>query len=141
MMPGNPVDTRSARCYFRNMFENNDLFKTLIQLRPDGAAEPVSRREASAGSLWTLSAFHAEDDRAVHSDVWERHARGHEVLVVLSGAFRVHLRDEGHVATLTAGRSFIVPPGRWHRLSVDEPGDLLSITPRAGTEHEKAVAP
>ncbi|MEV6646987.1 cupin domain-containing protein [Amycolatopsis sp. NPDC051371] len=124
------------------MFENYDLFKTLIQLRPSGVAEPATRREAiaDAESLWTISAFHAEDDRAVHSEVWERHANGHEVLVVLSGALRVHLREEGHVVTLTAGRSFIVPPGRWHRLSVDEPGDLLSITPRAGTEHERAVA-
>ncbi|MEU8634139.1 cupin domain-containing protein [Amycolatopsis sp. NPDC048633] len=127
------------------MFENYDLFKTLIQLRPSGVAEPAEhRREALTGtdgeSLWTISAFHAENDRAVHSDVWERHSKGHEVLVVLSGALRVYLREEGHVATLTAGRSFIVPPGRWHRLSVDEPGDLLSITPRAGTEHERDVA-
>ncbi|WIV57177.1 cupin domain-containing protein [Amycolatopsis nalaikhensis] len=123
------------------MFENYDLFSTLIQLRPDGVAEAADRREAlrgTDGSLWSVGAFHAEDDRAVHSDVWERHTRGHEVLVALSGTFRVHLRDEGLVATLTAGRSFIVPPGRWHRLAVEEPGDLLSITPRAGTEHEKA---
>lgn len=126
------------------MSENYDLFKTLIQLRPSGAAEPAERREALRGtdgeSLWTLGAFHAEDDRAVHSDVWERHTQGHEVLVVLSGALRIYVRDEGLVATLTAGHSFIVPPGRWHRLAVEEPGDLLSITPRAGTEHEKAVA-
>ena len=124
------------------MFENYDLFKTLIHLRAGGVAHPTDRREARAGgeNLWTVGAFHAEDDRAVHSHVWERHPDGHEVLVVLSGALRVHLRDEGLVTTLTAGRSFVVPPGRWHRLTVEEPGDLLSITPRAGTEHERAVA-
>ncbi|MCR6484504.1 cupin domain-containing protein [Amycolatopsis sp. OK19-0408] len=125
------------------MFENYDLFKTFIQLRTGGVAESVNRREALAGageSLWTIGAFHAEDDHAVHSDVWERHTQGHEVLVVLSSALRVYVREEGLVATLTAGQSFIVPPGRWHRLAVEEPGDLLSITPRAGTEHEKAVA-
>jgi mannose-6-phosphate isomerase-like protein (cupin superfamily) len=125
------------------MFENYDL-NTLIQLRPGGVAEPTGRREALAGtdgeSLWTVGAFRAETDRDVHADVWERHARWQEILVVLSGALRVYLRDEGHVATLTAGRSFLVPPGRWHRLAVEEPGALLSITPRAGTEHEKAVA-
>ncbi|WP_072477545.1 cupin domain-containing protein [Amycolatopsis australiensis] len=119
------------------MFENYDLFSTLIQLHAGGVAKLVNRRDAPG--LWTVGAFHAESDRAVHSDVWERHPGGHEILVVLSGELHVHLRDEGHVVTLTAGRSFLVPPGCWHRLTVGEPGDLLSITPRAGTEHEKAV--
>jgi mannose-6-phosphate isomerase-like protein (cupin superfamily) len=126
------------------MFENYDLFKTLIRLREGGVAEPVDRREGFTGgeSLWTVGAFHAESDRSVHADHWERHPQGHEVLVVLSGALGVHLRDEGPepVVTLTAGQSFIVPPGRWHRLAVEEPGDLISITPRTGTEHERAVA-
>jgi len=130
------------------MFENYtvDLFDTPVQLREGGLVENAeSRARGSAGDdagLWTMGAFHADDDHAVHSDVWERHPGGHEVLCVLSGAFRVHLRDHGDgtepVATLTAGRSFIVPAGRWHRLSVAEPGDLLSITPRPGTEHERS---
>ena len=78
-------------------------------------AEPVDRREGFTGaeSLWTVGAFHAETDRSVHADHWERHPHGHELLVVLSGALRVHLREQGRepVATLTAGQSFIVPPG------------------------------
>jgi quercetin dioxygenase-like cupin family protein len=54
----------------------------------------------------------------------------------------VHLRDHdpAPVAVLTAGRSFIVPAGRWHRLAVAEAGDLITITPRAGTEHERTAA-
>jgi mannose-6-phosphate isomerase-like protein (cupin superfamily) len=129
------------------MFENYtvDLFDTMIQLRDGRVAEPANRRDALPGAgnpgLWTMGAFHADGDRSVHADVWERHPAGHEVLCVLSGQFRVYLRDHGDgsepVAHLSAGGSFIVPPGRWHRLSVVEPGDLLSITPRPGTEHEK----
>jgi mannose-6-phosphate isomerase-like protein (cupin superfamily) len=130
------------------MFENYDLFKTMIQLRPDGSAEasgPGDRHAALTGdaqSLWTIGAFHAEDDRAVHAGYWERHPHGHEVLFVSAGALRVYLRDEGPepVTTLRAGQSFIVPPGRWHRLAVEEPADLLSITPRSGTEHERDAA-
>lgn len=87
-----------------------------------------------------MAAFHADSDRAVHPDVWECHPSGQELLCVLSGAVQIHLRDSGHgiepVATVTAGQSFIVPVGRWHRLSVIEPGDLLAITPPAGTRHE-----
>jgi hypothetical protein len=41
------------------------------------------------------------------------------------------------VATLTPGQSIIVPVGRWHRLAVHEPGDLLAITPRVDNHHEK----
>ena len=131
------------------MFENYDLFKTMIHLRPDGSAEASDpgggRRASPAGdtqSLWTIGAFHAESDTAVHAGYWERHPHGHEVLLVFSGALRVYLRDEGPepVTTLRAGQSFVVPPGRWHRLAVEEPADLLSITPRSGTEHEKAAA-
>jgi quercetin dioxygenase-like cupin family protein len=126
------------------MFENYDLFESVIQLRSGAVAEPADRpaalRNADGESLWTVSAFHADNDQAVHADHWERHPDGYEVIVALSGVLRVHLRDQPHVITLTAGKSFIVPPGQWHRLTIDEPGDLLSITPRAGTEHDR-VAP
>jgi len=106
-------------------------------------AEPSTRTslsDVSSADAWTVVAFHADSDRAVHSDVWERHPAGQEVLCVLSGAVDVYLRDRGDgtepAATVTAGEAFVVPPGRWHRLSVVEPGDLLAITPPAGTEHQ-----
>src|SRR5690242_11852771 len=109
-----------------------DLFDTLIHLRQGGvaeAAEPRTRANALAGrgdaSVWTVGAFHADSDQAVHADVWERHPGGYEVLCVLSGAMHVYLRDRGDgtvpVATLTPGQLFIVPVGRWHRLAVVEP--------------------
>jgi mannose-6-phosphate isomerase-like protein (cupin superfamily) len=132
------------------MFENSvnpiNLFDTLIQLRQGGVAEPSMRsRDADPGragaGLWTLTAFHADSDQALHSDVWECHPTGQEVLCVPSGAIHIYLRDHGAgakpVATLTAGQCFIVPVGQWHRLSVSEPGDLLAITPRVDTQHER----
>ncbi|MGA8117084.1 MAG: cupin domain-containing protein [Actinocatenispora sp.] len=133
------------------MFENYsvDLFDTLIHLREGGEAVPTARRNPKRAGhgdtgLWTLTAFHADSDRAVHADVWERHPSGHEVLCALNGELRVYLRDHGDgtvpVATLTPGRSFIVPAGQWHRLAVVEPGDLLVVTPRDGTEHERVDA-
>lgn len=118
-----------------------DLFETLIHLRDDGSAEPSARGGAAGAGLWTVAAHRADDDAALHSDVWERHPTGDEVLCVLSGALAVHLRDHGDgsepFATLTAGRSFVVPAGHWHRLTVVEPAELLAITPRPGTRHER----
>lgn len=134
------------------MFENSthtlDMFDNLIRLRQDGVVDVVERTArghalaglGEAGS-WTVGAFHADSDEAVHSHLWERHPNGHEVLCLLSGTMRVQLRDQGDgrspVATLTSGRSFVVPAGRWHRPAVVEPGDLLSITPRTDTQHQK----
>jgi hypothetical protein len=36
-----------------------------------------------------------------------------------------------------AGTAVIVPRGRWHRLELDAPSDLMSITLRHGTRPER----
>jgi mannose-6-phosphate isomerase-like protein (cupin superfamily) len=129
------------------MFLNSstfDLFDSVIRLR-DGrtvqAGTRASLADADSPAEWIVAAFHADSDQAVHPDVWERHPSGQELLCVLSGALHVYLRDLGDdtrpAATVTAGESFVIPTGRWHRLSVVEPGDLLAITPPAGTQHER----
>ncbi|GAA2234410.1 hypothetical protein GCM10010430_13920 [Kitasatospora cystarginea] len=38
---------------------------------------------------------------------------------------------------LPAGSAVIVPRGRWHRLELDGPSDLMSITLRDGTRLER----
>jgi mannose-6-phosphate isomerase-like protein (cupin superfamily) len=126
---------------FRNQIKTFELSQAAIQLRDDGTAEPSTSRGVTDPGAWTVASFHADTDRALHSDVWECHRSGHELLSVLSGAVNVHLRDEGDgdeaVVTLTPREALIVPVGRWHRLTVEEPADLLVITPRAGTRHER----
>ncbi|SPM29630.1 hypothetical protein MTAB308_3122 [Mycobacterium terramassiliense] len=87
-----------------------------------------------------MAAFHVTDNGSVHSDVWERHPAGDEVLCLLSGAITVHLRgqvaEEAVTGALRAGTCWVVPAGHWHRLTVEEPGDLVVITPRANTTHQ-----
>ncbi|WP_255949997.1 cupin domain-containing protein [Streptomyces odontomachi] len=126
---------------FQNLIRPLDAFETLVQLRVNGSATVSARPATVEVGLWTVAMHRADSDAALHSDVWERHPTGDEVLCALSGAFTVHLRDHGAPpVTLTAGRTCVVPAGHWHRLAVVEPGDLLSITPRTGTRHER-VAP
>ena len=69
--------------------------------------------------------------------IWERHPAGDEILILLSGEIDLVLESRaGERRTrLTAGRTFVVPRGTWHRAVVREPGDLMFITPGAGTEH------
>lgn len=116
-----------------------DLSDLAIQLRPGGGAEPGSARGVAGAGLWTVARIQAETGADLHSDVWERHPHGDEVLCVLAGAVRLQLRDQGPDpgATVTAGHSVVVPAGVCHRLDVGEPVDLLAITPRADTEHER----
>ncbi len=70
-------------------------------------------------------------------DHWERHPAGDEILVLLSGELELVLRTargERHTQ-LKAGQAFVVPKGLWHRGIVHKPGELMFITPGAGTEH------
>lgn len=118
-----------------------DLFQALVHLREGGIAEPSAKPGVADPGLWTLGAIHADSNCALHSDVWERHPTGQEVLCVFSGTVNVHLRDQEDdtkpYATLTAGQAFVVPANTWHRLTVTEPANLLAITPRAETQHER----
>ncbi len=47
-----------------------------------------------------------------------------------------HVEREGPFA-LGRGAVHIVPRGRWHRLEVEEPSDLMSIVLRSGTRLER----
>ncbi|WP_103379663.1 cupin domain-containing protein [Pseudonocardia dioxanivorans] len=134
------------------MFQNNSvlvpttLADTVIHLHGDGAAEAAPRRGGIAPGRWTVAAVRARSDADLHSDVWERHADGDEVLCAMSGGFDVHVRatDGGRetVVALTApGSAVVVPAATWHRVSVRDPGDLLAVTRRSGTTHEHVREP
>jgi quercetin dioxygenase-like cupin family protein len=91
--------------------------------------------------------YHAETSADVHSDHWERHPQGDEAVCCIRGAVTLYLRpsDPGQrsadVVRLLTGKAAIVPRGRWHRLEVDEPTDLLAVTFPDGTQFEKVEQP
>lgn len=122
--------------------ERIELFApTGLRLHDSGAVE-VEIPPRMAGNGWMVATFHVESDADVHADHWEIHPAGQEVLSVLSGAARLTLRGQTdptreETVTLPAGTAFVVPQDRWHRLEVDGPTDLQSITPRAGTRLER----
>lgn len=88
-----------------------------------------------------LAAFHVRTDADVHADHWEVHTEGDELVSCLDGGLRMYFRGErpedDEVVRLTSGTAVVVPRGRWHRIELDEPSDILAITLRLGTRVEK----
>ncbi|WP_415951201.1 hypothetical protein [Streptomyces sp. KLOTTS4A1] len=83
-----------------------------------------------------------ETDADVHGDHWEVHTAADEVVSCLTGAIRLFLRpqepgDEEEEIKLTAGTAVVVPRGRWHRIALDAPSDIMSLTRPRGSRLEK----
>jgi mannose-6-phosphate isomerase-like protein (cupin superfamily) len=123
------------------MSEAFSLDSTYIHLGPDESALAMEggarfwagiagRRDLDQGRLMGSTTQNADWDR------WERHPAGDEILVLLSGELELVLdMPVGEQrTTLAAGQTFIVPSGVWHRGIVKKPGQLMFLTPGAGTE-------
>ncbi|WP_189980258.1 cupin domain-containing protein [Streptomyces capoamus] len=120
-----------------------DLFASALHIHPDGDVRAGERRMTSSDSGgWQLATFHVETDVDVHADHWEMHPQADEAVCCLTGGVRLYLRpvrpdDTEDMVTLQPGTAVIVPRGRWHRLELDAPSDLMSITLRHGTRLEE----
>jgi oxalate decarboxylase/phosphoglucose isomerase-like protein (cupin superfamily) len=123
--------------------ERVDLFAPSgLRLQADGSVEvETPPRMSGEQDGWVVASFHVESTADVHGDHWEIHPFGQEVVSVLSGQARLVLRPETDQApeeavTLPAGTACVVPRNRWHRIEIDGPTDMQSITPRRGTRLE-----
>lgn len=126
-------------------FDTINLFDRGVRILPDGGLLTEERRMQGNVEGWTVATFHVETDADVHSDTWEMHPAGDELVTVLAGSVRLYLKPENEGAPtdpvhLTAGHAYIVPRGRWHRIELDEASDLMSIGPRRGTQLEHRTA-
>ena len=70
-------------------------------------------------------------------NTWERHDHGDEILVLLSGACKMVLREAGgriSVRALSSGDVLLIPRGVAHRAMLQTAeAQLLFVTPRTGT--------
>lgn len=64
----------------------------------------------------------------------EMHPDADELLYLISGRIRVQLElaDGDEEVEVRAGQAVVIPRGIWHQIHVDEPGQLLNITPGPG---------
>lgn len=105
----------------------------------------TAQRFDTDGDDWQLMTFHVETDADVHADQWECHPDADEAVACLTGRIRLYLRPEQsgeaeEVIMLAAGTAAIVPRGRWHRIELDGPSDILSLTMPRGSRLERRVA-
>ncbi|MDJ1130607.1 cupin domain-containing protein [Streptomyces iconiensis] len=122
-----------------------DMYTSMFRLGEDGAVLAQERRTTPDLEGWTMMTLHVERDEDAHPEVWEQHTQGDEVTCVLSGGVRVYLRDEADprdpegelVAHLGPGSAYVVPRGRWHRLELDGPSDIMAFTRVSGTQLER----
>ncbi|MGI5451224.1 cupin [Streptomyces sp. CA-243310] len=120
-----------------------DLFASALHFHPDGEVLAAERQMTRSGSgAWQIATFHVETDADVHADHWEVHPEAEEAVCCLTGGVRLYFRPDRpggaeDMVQLQAGTAVIVPRGRWHRLELEAPSDLMSITLRNGTRLEK----
>jgi hypothetical protein len=124
-----------------------DLSTHRLKFESGGDVHSAARRPTVGDQAWSLGMYHAETNADVHSDHWERHPRGDEAVCCVSGAVKLCLRPSepdrisDDVVRLLSGEAAIVPRGRWHRLEVEEPADLVAVTFPDGTQFEKVEQP
>jgi hypothetical protein len=120
-----------------------DLFTQDLHVESHGILRADQRRmTAGVDADWRSAIFHAETNDDVHADHWEMHPLADEAVCCLRGATRIYVRavkpgTPDELVPLLPCQAAIVPRGRWHRLEVDEPTDLLALTVRRGTQFEK----
>lgn len=90
---------------------------------------------------WIIGLKDFESTQALHGQYWEKHPKGDETLLLLSGKIRLSHCDEqfqnAQSMLLQAGEVIVVPQNTWHRLEVLEAGQLMFFTPAQGSKIEK----
>jgi mannose-6-phosphate isomerase-like protein (cupin superfamily) len=118
-----------------------DLFTSFVRVDQDGRAYAEAKSFDREQTDWQLMTFHVRDNVDVHADQWEIHTEADEVVTCLNGGMRIYFRrdepESDEEIVLAAGSAVIVPRGQWHRIELDSPSDLMSLTVPRGTHLEK----
>ena len=72
----------------------------------------------------------------------EMHPDADEFLYLASGRIRVRLElaEGDREVEVRPGQALVIPQGTWHQIFVDEPGQLINVTPGPGGQHRPLPA-
>jgi len=131
-----------------------DPFETAVHVREDGTVDIGEQTDSRVrtgedgvivadlppGVRANLGAVRMSGSSKHHG---ERHPEGDELVYLLSGSVGVSFErsgsEEREVVPLQPGQLVVVPRGTWHWLVVDEPSELIFITPRADGDSPRPV--
>ncbi|MFC4118122.1 cupin [Nonomuraea zeae] len=110
-----------------------DLFASSIHLHQDGKIHAGRRTSDTGQDGWQLTAFHAKTAADVHAGHGEVHPHAETIVSCLIGKIRLYLHPERpgqqeEEIRLPAGTAAIVPRGRRHRIELDIPSNILTVT-------------
>jgi mannose-6-phosphate isomerase-like protein (cupin superfamily) len=113
-----------------------DLSAAVVHLRRDGSATakvsppgPPERIDGYSIGAPVLSQEPPHDG--------EMHPDGDEILFLVSGSVTVVLEDSepAREVSLRPGQAIIVPRGVWHRVRLNQPSQVVHVTPGPGGDH------
>jgi mannose-6-phosphate isomerase-like protein (cupin superfamily) len=95
--------------------------------------------ERGGGGPWRIDGYTIESSALSgpprHNG--EMHPDADEFLYLASGRIRVRLElEEGdREVEMMPGQALVIPQSTWHQIFVDEPGQLINVTPGPGGQH------
>ncbi|MFI6910002.1 cupin [Nonomuraea sp. NPDC050394] len=121
-----------------------ELFASGIHLSRGGRIHADARPADAGRNGWYLKAFHARTGADVQADHWQVNTEAEQIVSCVIGKIRLYLRPQRpgrqggeEEIRLTAGTAAIVPRGRWHRIQLDIPSTVMTITPPCGGRLER----
>ncbi len=119
-----------------------ELSASVIHLSQGGRIHTRPRPVDAGRDGWHLKAFHARTGADVHADHWQVNTEAEQIVSCVIGKIRLYLRAERpgegeEELRLTAGTAAVVPRGRWHRIQLDIPSTVMTITPPCGGRSER----
>jgi mannose-6-phosphate isomerase-like protein (cupin superfamily) len=120
--------------------ESFPFARSILHAGSNGSASvlqpPFMKDELGRLDGHLLSAFPFASARDAHSDMWEMHPLGDEVLFLLTGELGVDYSDGPNTGSvsLQGGSGVVMPRGVWHRLVFRGPCLLLALTAAQGTQ-------
>ena len=122
-----------------------DLTRTYLHLDVGPAVERIDVDDTFWATIDQRTELHTgrpvmADDTSDDWDSWEMHPDGDELIIVTTGAVRLHVEhpdrpDLGAPVVVRSPEMVVMPAGTWHTLDVIEPARVITVTWGRGTEH------
>ncbi|AOA57828.1 cupin domain-containing protein [Acinetobacter larvae] len=121
------------------------LFEQLVGLHAKNFKSSIEsiHHKGRSEADWIVGLKKFADTQALHGHFWEKHPKGDETILLITGTLELCHCDENFQQVqriqLHAEQSIVIPANTWHRFEVIHAGSLLFMTPAQGSKIEKVA--